>query len=147
MADDGAVRGCACFRLRRTTRAITRLYDDYLLPAGLTVTQYSLLAKLSAAGPVTMRSLADIMGMDRTSLTRTLAPLQAQGLVVIGRGTDRRSRAIRLTDDGDALRLRCRPIWQAAQEDLARRLGGDTLDRLQALLDETFDRLHQDAAG
>jgi DNA-binding MarR family transcriptional regulator len=147
MSGDGAVKGCACFRLRRTTRAITRLYDTYLLPAGVTVTQYSLLAKLSAAGPVTMRALADIMGMDRTSLTRTLAPLQAQGLVAIAPGADRRSRAIRLTEAGDALRQRCRPIWRAAQEDLQRRLGGDTLDRLQALLDQAFARLQEDAPG
>ena len=34
---------CACGRLRRATRALTQLYDDLMAPAGLRVTQFSLL--------------------------------------------------------------------------------------------------------
>ena len=34
---------CACFDLRRTTRAVSRMYDNFLRDAGLNITQFSLL--------------------------------------------------------------------------------------------------------
>ncbi len=43
---------CACGRLRRASRALTQLYDDLMAPAGLRVTQFSLLRTLSREGPI-----------------------------------------------------------------------------------------------
>ena len=39
-------RRCACFNLRRVTRAVTQVYDEYLRPTGLRVTQFTVLVAL-----------------------------------------------------------------------------------------------------
>ena len=43
---------CTLFRLRRTTRRITQIYDRHLAPLGLRVTQYSLLGSLMGRPPL-----------------------------------------------------------------------------------------------
>lgn len=84
------VTGCTCFRLRKLTRRLTQHYDAYLAPTGLRLTQYSLLANLARGGPATMSALADLLEMDRTTLTRNLKPLVQSGFVAVGAGSDGR---------------------------------------------------------
>src|SRR6266700_1548261 len=83
------VRRCACATIRRTDRVLTRFYDEILAPSGLYVTQFTLLAALSQAAPVTIKHLAGILIMDRTTLTRDLEVLAKQHLVRIEEGEDR----------------------------------------------------------
>src|SRR6476659_8600571 len=89
-------QACACFHLRRATRALTQLYDDALRPAGVRTTQFTLLNAIRIAGPATVRRLATTVVMDRTTLTRDLRPLERQGLVLIEPGEDRRERKVDL---------------------------------------------------
>src|SRR6266851_8021847 len=88
-----APEDCNCFAVRSAARHVTQLYDQLLAPAGLRVTQFSILAKLKRLGPLTINALADEMVMDRTTLGRNVLPLQREGLIAIRRGlTDRRSK-------------------------------------------------------
>src|SRR5690242_21737079 len=84
---------CACSQLRRTTRKVSSLYDDMLSSAGLTNSQYSLLVNVGREGAVSRTALAERLGMDRTTLTRNLKPLEAE------RSEERRV--------GKDVRLRC----------------------------------------
>ncbi len=127
---------CACTRVRRLDRALTHLYDDALAPSGLHVTQYALLSKLATLGRVALTRMADELAVERTTLTRNLAPLQRDGLVLVEHGSDRRTRFVKLTDDGRAALERARPLWRLAQERVAAGLGHDRFD---ALLDELAD--------
>ena len=61
---------CACFDLRKTTRAVSRLYDDCLRPLGLNITQYSLLRVIEDTPQISVSTLGRYMVMDRTSITR-----------------------------------------------------------------------------
>jgi DNA-binding MarR family transcriptional regulator len=124
---------CVCATLRRTTRAIARVYDQALAPFELRTTEYSLLAKLDQYGPIALTPFAGRLGMDRSTLTRELRPLQAAGLVEVGPGRDRRQRVARLTDAGEQALASARPAWQATQAEVAERFGGQ---RTAALLDE-----------
>jgi DNA-binding MarR family transcriptional regulator len=54
-----------------------------LAESGLHITQFTLLATLAEVAPVTVNQLAEIMVMDRTTLTRNLGPLTTQQLVRI----------------------------------------------------------------
>lgn len=135
------LRGCTCFRLRRTSRRMTQIYDAHLAPLGLTLTQYSLLAHLAAMAPPTIHGLADVMGMDRTTLTRNLKPLQARALVARTTGDDRRSRLVALTGTGRELWLEAKPLWRAAQNEIRSRLGDDDTAELHRRLDRAFDQL------
>jgi DNA-binding MarR family transcriptional regulator len=97
-------------------RQVTQLYDLVLAPTGLRITQYSILSNLDRLGPDTMKALAVRLVMDRTTLTRNLAPLRAQGLLEVVPVHDRRLRQIRLTAAGEQCLREARPRWREAQQ-------------------------------
>jgi len=132
---------CVCGRLRRAARALTQLYDDALAPAGLRVTQFSLLSTLARRGSLRMTDLATVAMLDRTALSRNLEPLAAQGLVRIATGTDARTREISLTRAGEAALARALPHWRRAQAQVARQLGEQRNDTLIGLLADV-EELH-----
>lgn len=132
---------CVCGRLRRAARALTQLYDDLMAPSGLRVTQFSLLRTLSARGPQRMSELAAAALLDRTALSRTLEPLEAQGLVRIVAGSDARTREVALTRAGTAALARATPHWERAQACVADRLGARRSGALIDLLREV-ETLH-----
>jgi DNA-binding MarR family transcriptional regulator len=129
-------RMCACGNLRRASRAITQRYDAALAPSGLTTPQFGLLAHLFRTGPITLGNLAQLMGMDRTTLTRDLTPLAREGYVTIGAGEDRRTRIAQLTPAGEAALQRARPLWQEAQTNLVTAFGPERFMSLVAELGE-----------
>src|ERR671930_787660 len=114
---------CACFNLRKVTRAVTQLYDEMLRPAGLRATQFSLLVAVRMAGPVGVTHLAEITVMDRTTLTRNLELLQKQGLIEVAAGADRRSRIVTITAQGKAAIAEALPFWKKAQLHVVNSLG------------------------
>jgi DNA-binding MarR family transcriptional regulator len=122
--------GCACRNLRRTARAVTRLYDETLRPSGLRITQFTLLVAVGLSEPVPITRLADALDLDRTTLARDLKPLTEHGLVEITAGEDRRMRVVRLTSQGREAVGRAYPLWQRAQ---ARIVEGSGPDRWQAV--------------
>src|SRR5689334_18912335 len=132
---------CACGRLRRATRALTQLYDDAMAPAGLRVTQFSLLRTLAASGPLRISDLAARQLLDRTALSRNLDPLVEQGLVDIVCGDDARTREAAITRKGKSTLRAATPYWTRAQKEVAARLGRDKLDALIAVLGE-LESLH-----
>ena len=133
-------RACVAQALRRAARKITRRYEAALRPVGLTMGQFTTLAALARPTAVPLTVLADQLGMDRTTLTRDLAPLERRGLVASSPSPDdRRVRAIKLTDVGRVLLDEAAPLWREAQAESGRRLSDaqwttirDDLDRLAA---------------
>src|SRR5262245_36561896 len=130
MADDGTdsaartlLETCLCHRARMAARTITRAYDDALRPSGLRATQLAVLAAVGARGALSIKSLADDMGMDRTTLTRNLRPLEQQGLVRLAPEARYRSRVLTLTPSGRTALHDAMPLWEAAQRAMRRRLG------------------------
>jgi DNA-binding MarR family transcriptional regulator len=128
--DISAVRHCACANVRRTDRVVTGFYDEILAPSGLRITQFTLLATLAEAGSMTINRLAELMVMDRTTLTRNLGPLTKQGLVQIEEGEDRRTRQVLLTSIGEQALRSALPLWQEAQSRVVHALGQEQFDHL-----------------
>lgn len=132
---------CLCHRARKAARTITRAYDDALRPSGLRATQLAVLAAVGAEGALSIKSLADAMGMDRTTLTRNLRPLEQQGLVRLAPEARYRSRVLTLTPSGRTALRDAIPLWESAQRTMRRRLGGERWPEvhgaLRTLTDET----------
>jgi DNA-binding MarR family transcriptional regulator len=141
-----ALPPCTCGRLRRAARALTQMYDDEMAPAGLRVTQFSLLRTLAREGPVRLTALAAAAMLDRTALARNLDPLVTRGLVAIAPGRDARTRVAALTGRGRAALAGAEPHWRRAQARVRRRLGGERVDALVATL-AALEALHPDAAA
>ncbi|OAJ59749.1 MarR family transcriptional regulator [Paraburkholderia ginsengiterrae] len=113
-----------CFAIRQAARHVSQLYDRHLAKVGLTITQFSLLRRLSRTGPMTMKQIAEAMRMDRTTLVRTIQPLRRNGLVLSeARGADVRALSISLTAAGEARLAASREHWKAAQTEFEHRFG------------------------
>src|SRR5689334_20303603 len=92
---------CNCLALRQAARHVSQFYDQHLAPTGLRTTQFSILAKLKRLGPMTINALARELVMDRTTLGRTMLPLERDHLIAIKDGTlDRRSKELAVTKTG-----------------------------------------------
>jgi len=114
---------CMCGNLRRTSRALTQLYENALRPLGLRATQFTILQVLSLAGELTQNQLAEMLAMDSTTLTRTLQIMVRGGWIAERRGEDRRERRLRLAKAGEAQLNRALPVWEKVQSRLRRQLG------------------------
>jgi DNA-binding MarR family transcriptional regulator len=121
---------CPCYSLRKASRAVSRIFDDALRPLGLKATQFSLVAAVHNASPITIKRLADSTVMDRTTLTRNLRPLERRGLIRIERGRDRRQRLVTLTSAGDDLLERAFPVWSQTRHQVTNALGPERSERL-----------------
>lgn len=126
-----------CANLRRAARALTQRYDEALRPLGLTITQFTILQALSLSGAITQGKLGEILAMDSTTLTRTLAVMSGHGWVAKKYGTDRRERLLRLTRTGESELNRALPHWRSTQERLRARLGKQRWDELTTLINDT----------
>jgi DNA-binding MarR family transcriptional regulator len=131
---------CTAAALRRAARLTTAVYDEALRPLGLKLTQYSLLINIRQAEAPSVTALSDRMMMDRTTLTRNLAPLRKAGWVQVG-DSDGRTRSIALTDAGQAVLRHAVPVWQAAEMQIRDRIGVVESERLRADLDRACARL------
>lgn len=114
---------CACANLRRAARLVTQLYDDALRPRGLRATQFTLLQALSLAPGISQKELAGLLGIDSTTLTRTLSFLRRRSWLRVGTGADRRELRLVLTPAGQREYKRVLPSWQSAQTRLRQALG------------------------
>ncbi len=131
---------CLCLHTQRAARAIARAFDEAFRKHGLTNGQFSLMMALNRPDPPRIGDLAPLLGMDRTTLTAALKPLQARGLVVAAPGSDRRTRRLALTDVGRAALVAALPDWHATQSALAARLSSPDAISLRAGLDAIAGR-------
>ena len=131
------IQQCNCLALRQAARHVSQFYDQHLASTGLRTTQFSILAKLSRLGPMTINALARELVMDRTTLGRTMLPLERDGLIVINGGTsDRRSKELAITKAGAELLRRAARQWVEAQEAFEEKFGGKRATALRELLAE-----------
>jgi DNA-binding MarR family transcriptional regulator len=119
---------CLCDTLRKATRMVTRAYDEALRPAGIRVTQFSVLAHLQKNGDVRVRDLGAGLMIEETTLTRSLRPLEQQGWVKLRPGDDRREKLVSITPSGRELMKKAAPLWLDAQKQMNERLSATTWD-------------------
>ena len=114
---------CTCATLRQAGRVVTQAYEAALAPAGLTNTQFSVLQNLEGHGDLPVSLLAETLVMDRTSLTRTLKPIERQGWIRIVREADQRVRMVQLTSAGLTVLNEALPLWRSVQARMVQGLG------------------------
>ena len=135
MKDDFSL--CMVSNSRMAARAITRRYDAYARPFGITSTQFSLLGTIVAAGDQTVSQLAEERGFERTTLTRNLDRLEKMGLIASSAAEQGNGRICGLTDKGRELVAQLLPYWRKAQAEIRAELGetgfDDTIKTLRRL--------------
>lgn len=124
---------CVCTALRKAVRTLDRLYDARIARHGITTTQFALLRTIHRAGEIVLSQLAARMVMDRTSLYRTLRPMEAAGWVGIADAPRGRARLARLTPAGEAAMHAAEPDWMAMQADVHSRMGEEDWQAVLAM--------------
>ncbi|PCJ23382.1 MAG: MarR family transcriptional regulator [SAR86 cluster bacterium] len=130
---------CSCFYLRRAARLVTRQYLETMKGTGLKSSQFSILAMVSHHGSLTITDLADKMGLERTSLSRALRPMEKDGLLSISEERERRRRFVELTKQGREDFKKALPLWNKAQQQFKKQLGAQELKTLKSLLKRTAE--------
>jgi DNA-binding MarR family transcriptional regulator len=126
---------CICLAVRQAARHVTQCYDQFLAPAGLRTSQFSILAKLKRKGPMNINALAADLVMDRTTLGRNILPLQRDGLISVApSASDRRSKELHLTNAGEQRLEAARQGWAKAQAQFESEFGMRRASELRKLL-------------
>jgi DNA-binding MarR family transcriptional regulator len=126
---------CLCLHVQRAARALARRFDEALRPLDLTNGQLSLIMSLNRPEPPTMKSVATLLAMDRTTLTAALKPLERRGLIRVAPDKeDRRNRLLSLTARGKKLLARAVPIWQQTHIEVEALLPDKNPDHLRKSL-------------
>ncbi len=130
---------CSCSQLRRTARKVSSLYDAALASAGLTVTQHAILVNIARPRQISRTDLAHRLGMDRTTLTRNLRPLETAALVAAAPSKDRRERLLALSPSGLRRLRRSYDLWEKAQQTFRDALSPQDVQRLAKALKKAED--------
>ncbi|MDR0434896.1 MAG: MarR family winged helix-turn-helix transcriptional regulator [Gracilibacteraceae bacterium] len=125
---------CSCINLRRAANAITEHYDRLLEAGGLTVNQYSLLKNLKRLGVCSTSDLAVHVGLERTTLVRTIKPLFAKGYMEDISPVEARNRQIQVTANGAEVLEVCEPLWEKAQKSVEEKIGAENVPVLMQML-------------
>lgn len=125
---------CNCLNLRRASAALTRIYDEKLSPSGLTISQFSILKHLKHLGPLSVSELASQIRLDRTTLVRSLKPLESSELIIDVSKKGSRNRQLQLSEKGIAKYNEAEVFWNDAQSYLETNLGRANVEMLIPLL-------------
>ena len=135
---------CHCSKVRRASNAITKTYNRYLSPSGISVSQFSLMEHLTTLAPVTVSQLAIRCHLDRTTLVRNLKSLEESGYVSDISETGVRKRQLLLTDLGREKLDFAETLWLEAQEYIKSSIGESNLIALTDILLKVEDACSDD---
>src|SRR6266850_2128775 len=134
---------CASFNFRRTARAVTRLYDMALEASGIRSTQFAILVGIAKNQPVSIGTLADVLVIDSTTLTRSLRLLKKERLITISERAAMRRRFLTITAKGERTLQRSLPPWRKAHERFVATIGskywGELRSELERLANVAID--------
>jgi len=114
---------CVCATLRKAARSITQIYDAALRPSGLRATQFYIMVELRGSGEATVGQLAQRAVLDQTTLTRSLALLERDGLIRTVPKPDGRLKSVALTQKGERTLAEALPLWFAVQQRMIAAIG------------------------
>ncbi|MBR5757626.1 MAG: MarR family transcriptional regulator, partial [Thermoguttaceae bacterium] len=101
---------------------------------------FSILRHVSGNGALSVTELSELMGLDRTTLSRNLTLLERRGLLTTQPSSGRR-RLTTLTDKGIEALERAFVRWRSAQEEMEKRLGKERMERLEDPLNALLTEL------
>jgi DNA-binding MarR family transcriptional regulator len=126
-----ALESCAGWNARLAARRITQFLESRLEGTGVSLSQFGLMAEIAAAADDTITALAARMGLDQSTLSRTLRTLEADGLVEIAAAdADLRRKLVWLTEKGARRLEAALAAWRQAHAELGKVVSIGNVQRL-----------------
>lgn len=119
--------GCVGTRIERLHRLVAREFERRLRPLGLSLPQLEILATLTLRGaPTRPAVVAELLAVDRSTMSRNLAALQSRDWVrTTSTSSSGRSLAVAITAAGTDVLASADHAWRETQEGLLERLGAE----------------------
>ncbi len=125
---------CTCTTIRKANRAVFRFYEETMADSPLTVTQFAIVRALHRNGPTPLSQLAEELVMERTSLYRTIKPLEDSKAIKIQSAKQGKAKIAELTRKGHRLEMAAEPYWSDAQKTMIGLIGKEEWKNLQVVL-------------
>jgi len=120
------VKYCTANLMKKASRSISRELDKALKGKPIKGTQFSLLNTIDYFGGTSMSKLSEVIGLERTTLTRNLSVLEREGLVKTQTDeNDSRIRLVEITPKGKDLIENSFEQWLSFQKKYVGELGKD----------------------
>lgn len=128
--------GCLGLRVTRLHRLVARRFDQSLRPLGLSLPQMEVLAALTLGGqPVKPGVLADLLDVERSTLSRNLTLMERRGWVSTARTSPTgRSMAVTITEAGTSTLAQATQAWNDAQDAVGQILGAQASSAMDTWL-------------
>jgi len=125
---------CLGVRVGRLHRLVARRFDQALRPLGLSLSQMEILAGLTLmGGAVRPAYIADQLGVERSTMSRNLALMEAKDLIASAETSPAgRSMTVTITEHGTATLAHAKAAWTSTQAELINHLGPDAPSVLDA---------------
>ena len=114
---------CLAHSIRRADRVLTQLYNEYLAPLGIRITQFSVLRALHYLDSTTATQIQEVLVLEQATVSRTLKPLIRDGYIRVAEGSSKREKILSLTTEGKTLYNQALKPWHEAQIALKKKLG------------------------
>lgn len=142
---DDIANHCLLSTTRKLARIVTSIYDEELRPHDIKGSQLNLLVVIAKTGPVRRSDIGRYAAIDRSTLTRNLAVMAANGWIEeVVAGEDGRGNPLQITTKGRRLIEDLAPAWQRAQRRAGECLGADRIAALRSPLGAVTDNDNQD---
>lgn len=126
---------CLGNRIGKLHRIVSRRFDQNMRPLGLSGPQLKVLAVLMENGPVTPSTIADLLAIERSTISRNVSLMERNGWVESDSAPSGRTKTVSLTESGVEMLASANDAWSAAQSDVLGMLGPDAINILDVWLD------------
>jgi DNA-binding MarR family transcriptional regulator len=133
---------CTAYKSRQLARKVMAHFEASIASLGIKGTQFALLGFVLRDGPMQPSTLARVMDLSASTLSRNVQPLIAQGWLVMGEGANARSRLLAITPEGKKLCNLAGKRWQGAQTTLGAQVGAAQLAALHGLIDGALQKIN-----
>ena len=125
------IQSCLCTNLRLVSRAISKIYDKFLEPTKLKLTQFTVLVAIAYKQSATVSELADLLVMDVTTTSRSLNVLEKQGFIITSYlKENRRTKSVMMTEQGINKIIEILPYWDQAQKYIEDHFGKENVESI-----------------
>ncbi len=125
---------CVNGKLRKLHRLINGAYQQKINPFGLRGSMLSILFIIGKRKRINQKTIANILVLDQSTMSRDLKKLVDKGWVKKVRGQDARHIELELTNNGYELLEEVSPVWEALHHKVNGILGQFNVQQIDTLI-------------
>lgn len=126
-------RNCINSKIKKLQRKLTAAYESKLKPFGLQGSMLSILFIVGKNPGTNQKTLADILILDPSTMSRDISKLQKRGWLAAAKGEDPRNSVLSLTIEGYLLLEEVSPVWETLHHRVSSILGSFSIQQIDTI--------------